>query len=588
MKFLFKILIVIFFPLSMILGNPTVDLLKAIDHEKNDDSLAMIYNRRARKYIDINLDSSFHFAEQGLNVAKSNDFLLGIAENAAALADCYIVSDSLEQAKQYYLYASEYFERIGMEFDLAELLMVLGNIFLSQNNYAEALINYQKSKIICEERNYFTILSHLYNNTGIIYLQMGEKEKAQESFANAYNLFKEQNLQIPLAKTLLNITETYEKGSNDSIIINNYLEALKIYIAAGADVEASSVYNRLGLDKLDKKEYDRAYDYFKQGYDICKRYDDNYLGPRSFDMAELLKNLGWTSWLNGKPDEAIGLLYESIRLAEHNQYLSKYAQSASYLSTIYEAQNQLDSALKYHKIYKQLSDNVFDESSVKEITQLEMQYEFDRKMREKELEEARNIVVQQKREFMYLMITIGVVFIAILSLLLFFYQRNKAYQANLKRKNLELEKKNLGQKLEYKNKELATNVMYLIKKNEIITTAAERLTKAKIEFTRENQKLIQYIIRDLENNASTDVWKEFELRFKEVHSEFYEKLNQLYPDLTPNEQRICAFLRLNMSTKEISSITFQSLRSINMARFRLRKKLDIDRDDNLITFLSQL
>ena len=103
---------------------------------------------------------------------------------------------------------------------------------------------------------------------------MGEKEKAQESFANAYNLFKEQNLQIPLAKTLLNITETYEKGSNDSIIINNYLEALKIYIAAGADVEASSVYNRLGLDKLDKKEYDRAYDYFKQGYDICKRYDD--------------------------------------------------------------------------------------------------------------------------------------------------------------------------------------------------------------------------------------------------------------------------------------------------------------------------
>ena len=81
---------------------------------------------------------------------------------------------------------------------------------------------------------------------------------------------------------------------------------------------------------------------------------------------------------------------------------------------------------------------------------------------------------------------------------------------------------------------------------------------------------------------------DFELRFKEVNAGFYESLNQMYPDLTPNEVRLCAFLKLNMSTKEISSITHQSVKSINMARFRLRKKLDIDRDENLISFLTQL
>ena len=60
-----------------------------------------------------------------------------------------------------------------------------------------------------------------------------------------------------------------------------------------------------------------------------------------------------------------------------------------------------------------------------------------------------------------------------------------------------------------------------------------------------------------------------------------------YPDLTPNEKKICAFLRLNMSTKDICAITYQSVRSIDMARFRLRKKIGLDSDENLVSFLSQ-
>jgi DNA-binding CsgD family transcriptional regulator len=89
-------------------------------------------------------------------------------------------------------------------------------------------------------------------------------------------------------------------------------------------------------------------------------------------------------------------------------------------------------------------------------------------------------------------------------------------------------------------------------------------------------------------NSSTKMWDEFEIRFKEVHKDFYNELHKAHPDLTLNEVKICAFLRLNMSTKEISAITHQSVKSINMARFRLRKKLHIDRDENLIAYLKSL
>jgi len=89
-------------------------------------------------------------------------------------------------------------------------------------------------------------------------------------------------------------------------------------------------------------------------------------------------------------------------------------------------------------------------------------------------------------------------------------------------------------------------------------------------------------------NVDNTVWNEFEVRFQQVHRDFYQKLTERYPDLTPNEIKICAFLKLNMTTKDISAITFQTVKSIQVARNRLRKKMGIDREENLIALLQQL
>ena len=100
---------------------------------------------------------------------------------------------------------------------------------------------------------------------------------------------------------------------------------------------------------------------------------------------------------------------------------------------------------------------------------------------------------------------------------------------------------------------------------------------------------MQVIARKLKKNAESEIWEEFELRFKQVHGDFYSKLLENFPDLSQGEQRLCAFLRLNMSTKEISDLTGQSISALEMARFRLRKKLGISSTDvNLAKFLSQV
>ena len=95
-------------------------------------------------------------------------------------------------------------------------------------------------------------------------------------------------------------------------------------------------------------------------------------------------------------------------------------------------------------------------------------------------------------------------------------------------------------------------------------------------------------IRRLEKSHFANNWSEFEVLFKDIHSDFYTRLHKKYPNLTPNEQKLCAFIYMNMSTKDIAGITFQNYESIRTARHRLRKKLNIENDQHLISFLSQM
>jgi DNA-binding CsgD family transcriptional regulator len=229
-----------------------------------------------------------------------------------------------------------------------------------------------------------------------------------------------------------------------------------------------------------------------------------------------------------------------------------------------------------------------NEDLIRKVTEMDMQNNFDKVMAEKEFEQALNEVARKRQQVLHLMITGGILLGLVIFILLFLLQKNKVNRVKLKSEKLRLEKEKLNNDLSYKNKELTTNVMYLLKKNELILTVSDKLKKAKMSFKIENRKVIEDVIRDLESASKGDMWKEFELRFQEVHSDFYDKLNKLFPNLTPNELKLCAFLRLNMSTKDIAAITFLTVNSINIARHRLRKKLDMDKDESLIVFLTSL
>jgi PAS domain S-box-containing protein len=151
---------------------------------------------------------------------------------------------------------------------------------------------------------------------------------------------------------------------------------------------------------------------------------------------------------------------------------------------------------------------------------------------------------------------------------------------------LEKEKAELKRNLDYQTQQLSMKVTQLIEKSELANHIISQLSE--IETNDETiAKRIRNLIFDIKTSSSDDFWIEFETTFGQINQSFYERLSEAYPNITKNDRKISAFLRMNLSTKDIANITHQSIRSIEMARSRLRKKLKLSRSENISTFLSK-
>ncbi|OKS86956.1 triple tyrosine motif-containing protein [Mucilaginibacter polytrichastri] len=144
--------------------------------------------------------------------------------------------------------------------------------------------------------------------------------------------------------------------------------------------------------------------------------------------------------------------------------------------------------------------------------------------------------------------------------------------------------------LESKNRELSNSTMNIVYKNELLQKISEEIAELKDDKGRklspEQMRKIQKVIDEGMNDERD--WNLFENSFNEAHENFFKKIKTQYPDLVPNDLKLCAYLRMNMSSKEIASLLNISLRGVEIRRYRLRKKLSIEHDKNLSEFLIEL
>lgn len=563
--------------LSFVYGsdNINMDSLKRQLSVKNADT-SQIYT---------NLLLSRVYAASGIKKYDSALFHLNRAMQLSAelkynrwIYDIYYENSILLNSSGNYSIALEYYFKMLKQLDdesekaksdlslhekYASLYGQIGTCYFSMENKDKALFYYNKSLELCrsiyaKDKNFDINQNQLklYNNIGSVYLTRNDLHNAKA----------------------------------------NYEKALEINKAINNPSFYGTLYNNLGIIYKTQKDYSRAFEFYNKSFEIRSSLKD------TAGIAQVCNNLGDCFYLTGDYVKAIEILKIALKYSGQSASLPSQMKAANFLSLAYEKTGDYKQSLEKQRLFKQLYDSINSTEQIQLAAKLELQYLFEKQQKENELTQQIELAKKQRKALLFMIISGILLFSFIVLMLLNRNQkikirRNELLQDSLilesknlvlEKQNLQLEKSNLKQELDFRNKELATHVMYLLKKNEFISSISEKLLSINTLLTNEDKKWVQDIVREMKSNVDNTVWGEFEMRFQQVHDDFYARLKEHYPDLTPNEKKICAFLRLNMTTKDISSITFQSVKSIQVARTRLRKKMGMSRDENLISYLQEL
>lgn len=182
--------------------------------------------------------------------------------------------------------------------------------------------------------------------------------------------------------------------------------------------------------------------------------------------------------------------------------------------------------------------------------------------------------------------------IILITAIIFYLLMWKIYQMKKMRKEKEkaeiinnaivIKNKELANKLDEKRKILTAEKLKQINQSKKLISALEKLEKKQDPLTNANN---HELVKEFE---SDDDWVAFDLRFNKINNDFYHKLELIYPNLPINEKRLCAFLKLEMTSKEITKLTGQSVRAVEISRTRLRKNLALQKSIRLTTFQKEL
>ena len=155
---------------------------------------------------------------------------------------------------------------------------------------------------------------------------------------------------------------------------------------------------------------------------------------------------------------------------------------------------------------------------------------------------------------------------------------------------IQIKNEKLESEIEYKNSELASSTMNLVQKKEFILKIKETLQNLnKNEKESMDSHELKKLLRSLSDEEKlNDEWEQFSVHFNNVHGDFLVKLNEKYPTLKAHELKLCAYLRMNLTSKEIAQLMSISVRGVEISRYRLRKKLNLTTETNLFQFLFEI
>ena len=568
-------------------NNETNITEKIIINENRFDKLLYL----AESYIKKNPEFAFNCAHKANEIASSTNNERQEAESFAVIGDIFNRNNTYSTAISYYEKAIEkfiqtkdyskihklyikianiykehepdsrkgldamknaliYAQMIKMGKALTETYLAYADIYLSQNDYINAIDYY--NKVIDQDLNSNTIKDIARATTSKAYILIKGKE-----YYNANNL-------IDTSLSLCNKTAYYD------LEITNYGFKAEIH------------------DSL--HTYDKAKEYYKNAIEIAynnRKFEE--CGNYMFSLGKLNMKLNQTE----SAIKTFKILCDSTETFKMFDicHLSYYE-----MSKCYALLGDYENAYKYFNKYDMCSDSAYIVNQEKKIKEIHNGYLLSLSVEELRANELEISNTKNKKTNNIIIITTTFVFILMLITLIILFVRNKslydknmetAYEQQLKINKMENDLMEIQLK---NNKESLINMALHLKSYIDYINPLKNELKEIIDLPEEEQKhRIKNIYMNMQNNSRLfNNTENLNKQIDDIYKDFLNRLEQKYPSITKTEKRLCAMLYIDMSSKEIAVITNTTLRSVETSRYRLRKKFNLSRDEDMLNFLKSI
>ncbi len=558
----------------------------------------------------------FHVVSQELNLSSNNRFesLLKTSKeaNLSTKERSYFALEALKIAEQ----QNNHQNKVKALYSLGIINLSTGNFGKSYSNLNEALQLLNTESITNFDPKEKAML---YNSAGIALKNISINHKALDFYQEALKIID--SIQWKKGKSMVynNLFELYFIKKDFPKAYQFLSQAHKINQIEKDSTLLFDTTNNLILYHLNRNS-DSVDIYIKQAIALSEKSNDNY------NESFLLHNLGSFYVEYNDFAKARTYLNQSLLISRENNFQEiiaqslyayaklffkeqNYTQSFSYLnqgkaicktlnmpylnvnylnleSELYAQQKNYSAAFNVLKSKNDLADSLQYSAQIAKSNQLEAFYNNEIHMFQKQLS-LKQLEVTKGNDRFYLLLGITILCLGLLTLgySIFIIQKNK----QLKHKNeiISFQKEREMQlKLDYKNRQLTTLSIGKIHEKEYYNELVDGLNSiifSKIPL-QTKQKLIS-LRNKITNENSHDVWSSFKTLFEEIHPTFYDNLLAKHPNLTSNDLKLCAFIKLGFNTKEIASIAHKSIRTIESSRLKLRKNFNLPSNTRLGNYI---
>jgi tetratricopeptide (TPR) repeat protein/DNA-binding CsgD family transcriptional regulator len=498
---------------------------KALSDDGDDRALALLkYGRCLNKTSEHAQARELLIEAIRIYRSTGNTNELGKALNL--LANTYLSTAEYPKALTHYTEALEITEQTGDEHTREMVLGNIGLLYRSIGDYYRSF-QYQSQAFELALKLGVSDLTAGYLNLAITYWELNQPDKAREYLEKSYESAVAAGDIIGIQKSLSNLSEI-DLTNGDLTAALDKAERSRV-IAKEQDFrsEEAKITVRIATIQLRREEYSDALRNLKHAMKLAEDYQLDALYPTILGMTSqiLVQQRKW--------DDAESSLTEGIPIARKHGAKQDEADMERLFSDVLAARGDFERALEHFRRYAELRDELFKHDQQQLVVQAHIRLEVETAVRQAE---------EHRRE----------------------------------RERLEHE-------LALKQQELAAIALQIAKQNEALGKLTGQLK------TASGGAQTSSVLREIDRIRTNDnEWKVFESQFDTLHAGFTGKLLEKYPALTPKEVRVCALMKLNLTSKDIAGTLAISERTVEVHRLQIRKKMRLRQTDNLSTKLATL